>query len=646
MVFTWNSVDIEVPNNNARYKTKRIKLVSDAHGKATNGLLAVMGPSGSGKTTLMNAFVGRVPSGSKTTGKITWNGEERSKNIEEWQSSVGFVDQDDTIFESLTAEQTVKYSAKFRLKNQKGIDLDQKIKHLFTKLSISHVAKNKMANLSGGERKRVMIAVELVTDPKIIFLDEPTSGLDNNTTLKIIRLLKQLSEEGRTIIFTIHQPDDLTAEEFDNICLLSQGRTVYMGKYKECESYLKEKGFVKEERETFSNFAMRILDVEPGVYHESIENSILDKAVSDVKESYKESAITKVPKYSNETSMTYNINFRHVLILLKRRFRLNLFKIKNVMMVLCNIAVILFIFYKISGSKLWIEKYVAKLTEDKSSDTLQMSSEVIKEFADITAKMVLRLFFCVLFLPSMTSILPVTAGLAFYPENKQVKREMGVNTYSIISYYCSVFIFEFIYCMPAFIVNLLSIRYIVGVELQICDIIMSLFIIIIALITLFFSGSVSKSEKVTQIIFSFVFMANIFPLALIISLMKIGGAFEAKLWHAVFNLLPTYPTSTFTMYYYSDSCFKYMETKLVDLMKKYKPDFKEEQIKLYLKPIKEKLREPVDEHVSSNLIGYEISGYWGIAFAIISVTIWLVCSILLLSRLLKTPLRLRLNGKS
>lgn len=97
-----------------------------------------------------------------------------------------------------------------------------------------------MKAVSGGEKKRVSIAVELICDPNIMFLDEPTSGLDNNSSRKLINHLKTISKKGKMVIITVHQPPGVLLTKLDMILLLSQGRTVYLGSMKECKSYLQE----------------------------------------------------------------------------------------------------------------------------------------------------------------------------------------------------------------------------------------------------------------------------------------------------------------------------------------------------------------------------------------------------------------------
>ncbi|TBU11057.1 ABC transporter, partial [Hamiltosporidium tvaerminnensis] len=222
----WKNLNIELINKNKSIDKKYIKLVQNAYGEAKVGeLCAIMGPSGSGKTTLLKALAGRIPDGSRTSGVITCNKSERKQS--DWINNVAFVDQDDCCFDDLTIRQTITYSAKFRLKNT-NIKVKDKVDAILTSLDLTKVADNRTKSISGGERKRTMIGVELVTDPKIILLDEPTSGLDSSYALDIIKLFKKIAEKNNvTIIFTIHQPSYEMFLLFDRLILLFNGNTVY-----------------------------------------------------------------------------------------------------------------------------------------------------------------------------------------------------------------------------------------------------------------------------------------------------------------------------------------------------------------------------------------------------------------------------------
>lgn len=123
------------------------------------------------------------------------------------------------------------------------IDQKMRINEILTSLSLSHRKESTASTLSGGERKRLSIALELVTNPSIMFLDEPTSGLDEVTAASCIRLLRRLAHEDRTIICTIHQPSAAMFEQFDDMYLLAQGHCVYQGSPKTLIPFLTSENF-------------------------------------------------------------------------------------------------------------------------------------------------------------------------------------------------------------------------------------------------------------------------------------------------------------------------------------------------------------------------------------------------------------------
>lgn len=123
------------------------------------------------------------------------------------------------------------------------IDQKMRINEILTSLSLLHRKESTASTLSGGERKRLSIALELVTNPSIMFLDEPTSGLDEVTAASCIRLLRRLAHEDRTIICTIHQPSAAMFEQFDDMYLLAQGHCVYQGSPKTLIPFLTSENF-------------------------------------------------------------------------------------------------------------------------------------------------------------------------------------------------------------------------------------------------------------------------------------------------------------------------------------------------------------------------------------------------------------------
>lgn len=640
MDFSWNAIDIEVPNKNKRYNTKRIKLVKDAYGSMQNGLLAIMGPSGSGKTTLINAFAGRIPKGSITTGKITWNHSERT-NFDEWQSSLGFVDQDNSIYEELTAREIVSYSAKFRLKGKYN-NLKLKIEQLFDKLSIIHVIDNKMKNLSGGERKRVMIAVELITDPNIIFLDEPTSNLDNNTALKIVRLLKSLSQE-RIIIFTIHQPDEITADEFDKICLLTQGRTAFMGDFKDCEKNLAEKGFKRNDRETFSNFAMRVLDVGYGVYHETASDEMLDELVNDVKNRFETNSTLKIERRSNDHFINYKLNLIHILLIYKRRLKIQILHKKTLLKLFSSLLfpLLLIVFWR------YPEKHIKPLFDAISEDfdlntPTEQTLDIKKEFIPNVMR---KSFLFSLCAPIIYAALPLTAGISFYPEKEQVKREIGVNTYSCSSYYLAVFLCELTNVIPSFILIAVSFKFFLKVQLGISQLSMCLFQVCAAISMFLLAGSISSSPRLTQVIFAVFRTLNIIPLVWICIVLKFSETINSSWIYMAFNILPTYPITTFFLDITISEILRVIEGKIKGIQgNPITIKAKEELSKQFNTEIKKEFQEALIPALRSISTGFEINPYWTLLFAAVSFGLWIFLGIILQSRVIKTPLRYKLNG--
>ncbi|TBU13119.1 ABC transporter [Hamiltosporidium tvaerminnensis] len=455
MNLEWKNVDIELVNKNKNVKGEYVRLINNSSGNVKAGsLCAIMGPSGSGKTTLLKALTGRIPSGSKTRGKILVDGKQRK--YETWSKNIGYVDQDDCIFENLTVFETISYAAQFRLKD-KNIDIKEKTENLLEELEISDISGSKMISVSGGERKRVMIAIELVTDPKILFLDEPTSGLDSSTSFNLLRLLKDLSKShNTTIIFTIHQPSVEIFNTFNQLILLSDSHTVYSDEAQKAQEYFESYGLKKRELSTFPDFLSEILKVKKK-YKELPENqAIIAKMVNDNQKNFSQ---TDAGSFSSSNTLAVEIrpSLGHIYILFKRRCKLYL-TFKKIFITLVIFAALTFIY--IYFSKLMIGE-VPKLLDAikfilsvaKKVDNMPIletsSRELLAKFDII--KDVLGCIICASFLSILFGYYMIPSTGAFGYEYNITKREIGVATYSIGSYYSSVFIFEFLIYLPLLI---------------------------------------------------------------------------------------------------------------------------------------------------------------------------------------------------
>ena len=199
----------------------------------SKSLLAIMGPSGCGKSTLLKTLNGDSPS---TSGKVYLFNLELIANYNYLKTQIGYVPQDDIIHKELRVFECLFYTAKLRLKNLSNKEIHQKIDTILKELNIFEIKNNIVAEISGGQRKRVSIAVELLTDPLLLFLDEPTSPLDPQTVEDFLDILKRLAEKGTTVIMVTHKPEDLTYMD-DVIFMAEGGNIVYYGDSNKYQDY-------------------------------------------------------------------------------------------------------------------------------------------------------------------------------------------------------------------------------------------------------------------------------------------------------------------------------------------------------------------------------------------------------------------------
>ncbi len=194
-----------------------------------NEFIGMLGPSGAGKSTYMDALNGMRPA---TDGSVFVNNLDLYRYIDSLKQSIGYVPQDDIIHRELTVYKTLYYVAKLRLsRDVSRSEIDQIVEEVLDVTGLDERRDVPINELSGGQRKRVSIAVELITKPSIIFLDEPTSGLDPATEEKIMRLFRQIAESGRTVILTTHAMENVKL--FDKIVVLMRGKLVFYGKPEE-----------------------------------------------------------------------------------------------------------------------------------------------------------------------------------------------------------------------------------------------------------------------------------------------------------------------------------------------------------------------------------------------------------------------------
>jgi ABC-type multidrug transport system ATPase subunit len=198
----------------------------------TGQLMGIMGGSGSGKSTLLNVLNGSI---RPTTGKITVNGIDLYDQANELKGVVGFVSQDDLLIENLTVYQNLYFNAQLCFSGKDEDFVREKVEKVSLDLGLNKIRHLKVGNplekiISGGQRKRLNIALELIREPAVLFLDEPTSGLSSKDSEVIIDLLKSLALRGTLVFMVIHQPSSQIFKVLDKLLLLDQGGyPVYFG---------------------------------------------------------------------------------------------------------------------------------------------------------------------------------------------------------------------------------------------------------------------------------------------------------------------------------------------------------------------------------------------------------------------------------
>lgn len=246
-------------------------LLNDISGEAPDGeIMAVLGASGSGKSTLIDALANRIAKG-RLKGTVALNGEALESRLLKVISA--YVMQDDLLFPMLTVEETLTFAAEFRLPRTLSKSKKKaRVQALIDQLGLRNAAKTVIGDeghrgVSGGERRRVSIGIDIIHDPILLFLDEPTSGLDSTSAFMVVKVLQRIAQSGSIVIMSVHQPSYRILGLLDRMIFLSRGQTVYSGSPSQLPSFFAEFGHPIPETDNRTEFALdliRDLEGSPG----------------------------------------------------------------------------------------------------------------------------------------------------------------------------------------------------------------------------------------------------------------------------------------------------------------------------------------------------------------------------------------------
>jgi len=322
VLIQWKDICYEVPKEQkgccSKGEVELKRILNNVSGWVAPGeMLAILGPSGAGKTSFLNILAGRTKKSKNKiiNGEIKVNGKQLSSAM--FKQITGFVAQEDILMGSMTPKESLRFYCRLSAGEDVSTEaVDAQAEDLLKQMGLTRVQNNFIGfvgagsfksgierGLSGGERKRVSVCLELMHNPRLLFLDEPTSGLDSFAAKTVIECIRGLADSGKTVICTIHQPSAELLRLFDKLLILANGNTCYFGPTKKAPSHFASLGFKMPKFTNPADYYLRLVqtrpselkeledDIEEGINHDS-EAQQLQNLIGGYKES----------KYAQEAS--------------------------------------------------------------------------------------------------------------------------------------------------------------------------------------------------------------------------------------------------------------------------------------------------------------------------------------------------------
>ncbi|MEM3342572.1 MAG: FHA domain-containing protein [Thermoplasmata archaeon] len=226
--------DLEICEASVRIDGGKKTLLESVSFRIKGGeFVGLLGPSGAGKTTLLNTIQGLR---ALTGGAVLFRGQDLHQNMDTFRNSIGYVPQDDIVHPQLTVWDALYYTARLRLPpDLDAAEIKSIIHDVLENVGLLRHSNTSIHSISGGQRKRVSVAIELISKPSLLFLDEPTSGLDPAAEMKLMALFRKLADQGRTLVCTTHVMESI--ELFDKIAIVSEGRLIFYGTPDEAKQF-------------------------------------------------------------------------------------------------------------------------------------------------------------------------------------------------------------------------------------------------------------------------------------------------------------------------------------------------------------------------------------------------------------------------
>jgi EPP (Eye Pigment Precursor) family transporter len=269
VLYSWRAISVSTQPGRTCWRSEAPpgrRILTSVTGQARPGeLLAIMGPSGAGKTTLLNVLTFRHRAGLEVSGERVARG--RPVSPTSLTAISGYVQQEDLFLGTLTVRETLEFQSRVRTADRSpaGAGRQARVQQLLEELGLAGIAGTRVAAISGGERKRLAIAAEMLSDPALLFCDEPTSGLDSAMAASVMELLGRLARQGRTVVCTVHQPSSQVFASFDQLLLLAGGNVAYLGPARgQAKRYFANQGFPCPEDFNPADHLVSLLAVAPG----------------------------------------------------------------------------------------------------------------------------------------------------------------------------------------------------------------------------------------------------------------------------------------------------------------------------------------------------------------------------------------------